>query len=168
MKTLTSTHTDSSSDNKADHCRRAWRLTTALSLCCCLFTSCASDAPDVDMVRGDYERPPGGFDANPPSDAIVGKWVTRKRKELSGETYWEGLLLHEDGTGVEVDPDYDAPWPKVWAYQGGGRWVVSTPGDRAFFGKRFGVSHPSASGERMLYLFTEEELDSMKYTRKID
>jgi hypothetical protein len=100
------------------------------------------------MYSSEEEYPAAGYDRNPPQDAIVGKWTCRV--SYAGETFQTGLIIHEDGTGLEVMPQYESDAAKAWTYQGSGMWAVYSPGDEAL-GMIYRVSHPSATGERTLY-----------------
>jgi hypothetical protein len=117
-----------------------------LLLPCWLLTSCATlDGP-----------PASGYDANPPSDAIVGMWT--HNSYTTGEKFTNSLLFNSDGTGISRGNLQN--FPLTWKYDGDGWWTV-TKGDHTI---RYRVTPAlAAGGGRALYMIVSDL--HWKYTR---
>jgi hypothetical protein len=159
-----STETNSSVGNKASLRRGACLVTAVLLPCCGLFPSCA---PDLNYdYYSDIEYPAAGYDSHAPGDAIVGRW--KHVGSTAGVPHGDGLILHEDGTGMDVDPRYERDGSIMWAYQGAGIWGIYPPEIPSSV-KYYRVSQPSPSGERTLYCLgyapINQDSTSIKYLK---
>jgi hypothetical protein len=113
-------------------------LGIALFLSCLFLTSCVTTTSD--------ERPRGGFDPDPPSNAIVGMWTSTRY--FAGTKIISHLLFNADGTGLSRATNAgDQSFPFTWTYDGGGWWTMSQNGTYRF---RM-TPEPAAGGSRFLF-----------------
>jgi hypothetical protein len=132
------------------------RLRCIVLLLPCLFlTSCATM----------NERPAGGFDANPPRDAVVGMWT---HSGHLGEKFTTSRLFNSDGTGlVRWSGDQDRSHSFTWRYDGRGMWTAYEQDGTIHL--RFRITPaPSAGGSRFLFLVGSTAWRSVDTQRRGD